>query len=68
MVARIDDVKGSVEVYRSTVGWSNFWLFTGFVFLWPIIAWLRARAFETKRWSESDYAPEASGDDDDDGD
>ena len=22
------DVRGSVEVYRASVGWSNFWLFT----------------------------------------
>lgn len=60
------DVQGTVQVYREAVGWSNFWLFTGFVFLWPLFAWMRARSFETKRWSESDYAPGDSGDSDGD--
>lgn len=62
------DVRGSVEVYRASVGWSNFWLFTGFAMLGPLLAWLRARAFETKRWSESDYAPVSSDDSGDSGD
>jgi hypothetical protein len=60
--------QGQVEVYRPSSGWSNYLLFTGFLFLWPLIAWMRKNAFETKRWSESDYAPEDSGgggDDDD---
>ena len=49
-------VQGRVEVYRPPPGWSNFWIFTGFLFLWPLVAWMRARAFESARWSESDYA------------
>ncbi len=61
-----ESVSGTVQVYRSTVGWSNYWLFAGFLMLWPLVAWARAHAFETKRWSESDYAPESSSDDDGD--
>jgi len=62
-------VRGTVEVQRASVGWSNFFLFAGFVALWPVIAGLRSAAFETRRWSESDYAGESdddSGDDSDD--
>ena len=54
---------GTVEVVRAERGWSNFWLLAGFLFLWPLVALLRSLAFETKRWSESDYA-DTSGDDD----
>lgn len=53
-------VAGAVEVYRSSVGWSNFWLFAGFLGLWPVIALARSMAFEKKRWLESDYAPDDS--------
>ena len=58
-------VTGTIEVYRSRVGWSNFWLFTGFLGLWPLLAWVRAAAFEKKRWQESDYASESSSGDSD---
>ena len=57
-----------VEVYRAGVGWSNFWFFAFAIFLWPFIAWRRARNFETHRWSESDYADASSVADDDDDD
>ncbi len=56
-------ISAVVHTYRGSVGWSNFVLFTGFLLLWPIIAWARAHSFETKRWSESDYAAGSSGDD-----
>lgn len=59
---------GQVQVYRSTTGLSNFLLLTGFLILWPLIAWGRKSAFEKKRWSESDYAPESSSGDDSDDD
>lgn len=61
-------VRGTVEVYRSRLGWSNFWLFSGFLLLWPIVAGVRSLSFETKRWSESDYAPQVSSSSDDDDD
>ena len=60
--------RGAVELYRSSAGWSNFWLLAGFLMLWPIAAWARSNVFESKRWSESDYADASgeSGDSDDD--
>ncbi len=60
---------GLVHIRRNAVPWSNFLFFAGFLFLWPLGVWLRARAFEARRWAESDYAPVApasSSDDDDD--
>jgi hypothetical protein len=57
---------GTVEAYRSRLGWSNFWLFALAISIWPFIAWRRARAFEARRWSESDYADEYSSGGDDD--
>jgi hypothetical protein len=56
-------VRGTVELHRESVGWSNFFLFAGFVLLWPVIAAMQSAAFETRRWSESDYAASAEGDD-----
>ena len=61
-------VLGNVQVYRSRIGWSNFWLFAGFLALWPIVALARSLAFEQKRWLESDYAPDPSDDSDSDDD
>lgn len=61
-------LSGTVEVYRSSLGWSNFWLFALAIAIWPFIAWRRARAFEAHRWSESDYADEYSGGGDEDDD
>ena len=58
-------VRGSVDLYRESVGWSNFLLFAGFTLLWPVIAALRWMGFENRRWAESDYA---GGSDDDSGD
>ena len=61
---------GTVEAYRSSPGWSNYIIFLLAIVLWPFIAWRQARAFESHRWSESDYGDEYSsgGDDDSDGD
>jgi hypothetical protein len=53
---------GAVDVYRSPLGWSNFWFFVVAIAFWPFIAWRRARNFENYRWSESDYADASSGD------
>jgi hypothetical protein len=61
---------GTVEAYRSSPGWSNYIMFLVAIVIWPFIAWRRARAFESHRWSESDYGDEYSfgGDGDSDGD
>lgn len=56
---------GTIEVKREPHGWSNYWLFLGFLSLWPVLALLRALMFETKRWSESDYADQSTSSDDD---
>lgn len=59
-------IVGRVEVYRNSVGWSNFLLYAGFLFLWPLVIWMRRRAFEEHRWAESDYPPQTASSDDDD--
>jgi len=57
---------GTVEVYRASASWANFWLLAGFLILWPIVAWSRASSFETRRWSESDYSGGSSSSSSDD--
>jgi hypothetical protein len=59
---------GTVEAYRAPLGWSNFWMFLFVIALWPFVAWRQAAAFESHRWSESDYADEGAGGADDDDD
>jgi hypothetical protein len=61
-------VSGYVEAYRAPLGWFNYWMFLFVIALWPFIAWRREAAFESQRWSESDYADEGVGGDDDDDD
>ena len=61
-------VNGTVQVYRSPPGWGNFWLLAGFLGLWPLAAWYRKSAFESRRWAESDYAPSGGDDEDEDED
>lgn len=58
------EVSGYVRIFRSSPGWSNLLLLAGFLVLWPIAATARAASFETRRWAESDYAPEESEEDD----
>ncbi len=45
----------------------SFWLWLGFPLLLipPVWTSIRAASFESQRWAESDYAPAASGSDDD---
>jgi hypothetical protein len=59
-------VAGHVRIFRSSVDWSNLFLFAGFLVLWPLIEWARARAFENARWSESDYPPASANASEDD--
>lgn len=60
--AALPATQGKVQVYRSKVDWSNYWLFAFFLLLWPLGAWARSHAFEKQRWSESDYASTDGGD------
>lgn len=47
---------------------STFWLWLAlpFIVIPPIVTSIRASAFESQRWMESDYAPGDSGDEEDD--
>jgi uncharacterized Zn finger protein (UPF0148 family) len=58
-------VNGEVSLYRQGPGWSNFVLLAGFLLLWPLVEWARARSFEKRRWAESDHPFPVPGDDDD---
>jgi hypothetical protein len=58
------EVSGNVRLFRSSPGWSNLLLLAGFLVLWPIAATARAASFESRRWAESDYAPDGESDDD----
>lgn len=61
-------VRDQLEVVTPRAGWSNFVLLTLFLLVFPVFATLRRSAFETRRWAESDHAPESdddSGGDDD---
>ncbi len=60
-----DSVAGQVRLYRQAPGWSNFALLAGFLMLWPLVEWARARGFEQRRWAESDHPLTSSEDDDD---
>jgi len=66
MQAANNQIIDTLEVVRDVPEWTNFLL----LFLWlstmPLVAWWRHAAFETRRWAESDYAPEDSEDDSDD--
>jgi hypothetical protein len=58
---------GTVELYRSSAGWSNFWLLAGIPDPLADRRVARSSSFESRRWSESDYSGgSSSGDSDDD--
>jgi hypothetical protein len=47
----------SLDVKRDVPSWSNFWIALLLLIAYPLFALLRRWRFESKRWSESDYAP-----------
>ena len=59
-------VSDTVEVSSGGAGWSNYVLVMLFLAIFPIFTRLRRAAFEVRRWAESDHAPVASDDSDDD--
>jgi hypothetical protein len=52
-----------LRVIRGGLFWSNFFLMLGLVCVYPITVLIRRNLFERSRWSESDYSPYASSDD-----
>jgi hypothetical protein len=52
----------SVSLYRSPPRWLNLLLLLGLLLVPPIWVSIRAAGYETKRWSESDHAPETDDD------
>lgn len=66
---RRNAVSDTVEVVRNPVVWSNYVLAMIFLALFPLFSRWRRNAFESQRWSESDFGNEggsAGGDSDDD--
>jgi len=61
-------VRDSIEVTSGGTGWSNFVMVMIYLIIFPFFTRLRRAAFEAKRWSESDHAPESSSDSDSDSD
>ncbi len=47
-----------LEVKRDVLSWSNFWFTFLLLIIYPVFALFKHWRFETKRWAESDYAPE----------
>lgn len=52
---RNDPVALDVEVYRGVPRWSNFWLAVLALLLPPVLVTWRSRAYETRRWDDSDH-------------
>lgn len=63
MQAGASQINDYLEVKRDVPGWTNFFLTLMGLALFPIIVWWRKSSFETRRWAESDYAPDDSGED-----
>lgn len=59
-------VRSTVKIRTASPSWFNFFLALFFLAIFPITSRLRRGAFETSRWSESDYAPADDSDDSDD--
>ncbi|MFZ2266111.1 MAG: DUF4178 domain-containing protein [Azonexus sp.] len=59
-------VQDRLEVSSAGAGWSNFVLLMLCLMAFPIFTRLRLAAFEVRRWAESDHAPVAADDDEED--
>ncbi|MCB1178349.1 MAG: hypothetical protein KDK36_12260, partial [Leptospiraceae bacterium] len=49
------DVK--VQLRSDVTNWQNFFLSLFFISIYPLITYWKKRRFESKRWSNSDFAP-----------
>ncbi|HTK85275.1 MAG TPA: DUF4178 domain-containing protein [Patescibacteria group bacterium] len=52
-----------IEIKNNVPIWSNFWISLVLIIIWPAVYLFRRRNFEVQRWSNSDYSPYASDDD-----
>ncbi len=56
----------SLKVTRDEITWSNFlWAFA-LISIFPLFVWWRSRSFEMSRWSNSDFSPYYSQQEEDD--
>lgn len=62
----LEAVDDTIEVRTGKAAWVNYVLVSLFLIGFPIFTRLRREAFEVRRWAESDHAPIASDDSDDD--
>jgi hypothetical protein len=60
-------VRYELMVRRDVPSYLLFWIAAGLLLIPPFLKTIRSASFETRRWRESDYAPDTSDDDDDDG-
>ncbi len=49
-------VVDTIEVVRDPLAWSNFFLVLAFLAVFPLVSRWRSKAFETRRWNESDLS------------
>lgn len=56
---------GHLKIERGHASWLNWLLVQLFLLAVPLVGWWRARAFETRRWADSDHPRGGGGDDDD---
>lgn len=54
----------NLSIRRGVVTWSNFWWSLVLLALFPAFVWWRSHQFEVARWSQSDFSPYVSDDDD----
>jgi len=47
----------TIQVYRDVAEWGLYWPLVAFLLVPPLWVSWKASSFETRRWSESDYAP-----------
>lgn len=53
-----------ITLSRGVSVWSNFFIAFMLLSIYPLCIWCRGRAFEVRRWSESDMSPYESSEDD----